>query len=186
MKSTEFITERAPTDSELRHRGWDGTPEYRDWFDVPIPNGRASTVFSVEDVFYDILGSENVLVDPDDDEDGNPDGWEPGKILVLSNADTAGSGNGRTELVGDTFEDGVIVHMKMDANSHNAVDIATAAHEAFHVRLAKGSRGAIYNNEQLVNKMAYKWLTQHLDGMALHAALSQINTSRISYRDQEL
>lgn len=72
-----------------------------------------------------------------------------------------------------------------DTNSQNAAYIAPAVHEAYHAYIYRkaGGQGTFYSNEAVVNKLAEKWLRQHITGFALHIALTVINNSRISYKN---
>lgn len=185
MRASEFITERKYTDLELRQRGWDGTDEYRDWYDDEIPNGKASTRFSVIAAIGDILGWDNIYVD----EEQNDIDYADGTNVIIINTEYRGLYGGQR----GTFErfdavdgGGMVINLAFPAESHDARDVGTAVHEAFHAKIALGSRGNLYVNEQLVNKMAEKWLRAHLTGMELHVALEGVTKSRISYRHTEL
>lgn len=59
-------------------------------------------------------------------------------------------------------------------------DIAAACHEAFHALLFIRNKNFV--NEHLVNRLATRWLQDHLDGMALHAAIESLQVSKRSYR----
>ena len=185
MRASEFITERQLTDLELRQRGWDGNEEYRSWYADEIPNGKASTRFSVSAAIGDILGWDNLYFDEDQDDVDHSYGTN----VIFVNTEYGGLNGGQRGTFA-RFDDaeggGMVINLAFPAESHDARDVGTAVHEAFHAKIAMGSRGDLYGNEQLVNKMAEKWLRAHLTGIELHVALEGVTKSRISYRHTEL
>ena len=62
-------------------------------------------------------------------------------------------------------------------------DIAIAAHEAYHALLQSRSKNFV--NEHVVNRLAFRWLQDHLSGMFLHAALEAITTSKRAYKGRK-
>lgn len=185
MRASEFITERRYTDLELRQLGWDGSEEDRAWLDGEIPNGKASTRFSVLAAIGDILGWDNLYVD---EEQNDIDPAAGTNVIIVNTEYGRIYGGQRGTFSRFDAEDGggMVINLAFPADSHDARDVGTAVHEAFHAKIALGSRGSLYSNEQLVNKMAEKWLRAHLTGMELHVALEGVTKSRISYRHTEL
>lgn len=57
--------------------------------------------------------------------------------------------------------------------------IAVAVHEAYHAWLHQQGRN--HNDEEMVNKLATKWLRKNLSGMFLHSALNILLHSKIHY-----
>lgn len=166
MKLSDIITEsRQPTDAEMRMRGWDDDTDDSgfkpDWSvgGAPSPVG-----FSVLNTVRNILGSDNVCTEEDK--------YTPGQYYVF-----AGHRGWFTDLEGE----GSSIELPCDLFSNAAVDIATAAHEAYHAWLHNRSRGKVYTNEKMVNQLATKWLKKHLTGVNLHVALERILKSKISY-----
>jgi hypothetical protein len=186
MRASEFIPERRYTDLELRQRGWDGSEEDREWFDDEIPNGKASTRFSVIAAIGDILGWDNLYVDEEQDDFDAAFGADNAIFVNTSRSGLNGGRRGTFQRFDAADGGGMVINLAFPAESHDARDVGTAVHEAFHAKIALGSRGNLYVNEQLVNKMAEKWLRAHLTGIELHVALEGITKSRISYRHTEL
>lgn len=170
MKLIEFLSERLrqPIPKQERTHPFPvgKIPEDERW----IWDGGKDEA-DVEGVLYDILGKDRVTLDPDK--------AKPGDIYVWRS-----TANGK----GATFtpdESGVgIIKVPDGYQSKNHGDtarrIASAAHEAYHALLWLKDKNFV--NEQLVNKLATRWLQDHLSGMFLHAALEKLRQSKISYK----
>lgn len=123
-----------------------------------------------ESVVKDILGAD-VTTDEDNLKPGmfllSRTWWNNGPIF--SNMDEAPGLGGAIGL--------------RDVNGKTPRDIAEAAHEAYHALLHKKKKNS--HNEHLVNKLATRWLQDHLSGIFLHAAIESILESKRSYKHKK-
>ena len=67
-----------------------------------------------------------------------------------------------------------------DIDGNKPEDIAVAAHEAFHAKLQLHKKN--FENEHVVNRLAIRWLQDHLSGMFLHMATERLLRSKRSYQ----
>jgi hypothetical protein len=167
MRLTELLLEYDLSDDAMRRAGWDGDPETKWLHNEKSDNTKAPTDWTSYDVICDILGKQNIVRDDED--------FSPGQYYVYSSPwPLFNSDDSSPDDIGGSL--GV-----PNLDSRDAKDVATAAHEAYHAWLHSRSRGKIYANEKIVNKLAARWLKQHLSGLALHSALELILHSNISY-----
>jgi hypothetical protein len=166
MRAKEFIIEADASDAELRQRYGEFDPEDKPMLPRTTVGGAPSpTLWTAYDVIRDILG-KNLVTDDEDD-------LKPGMYYVYQSSGPP--------MFRDT-DDGVGSINLPNLDSTSARDVAMAAHEAYHAYVQNKSRGGVaYANEKIINKLAEKWLRNHLSGPALHTALEKIVGSRISY-----
>ena len=166
MRIQEILKEAEASDADLRARYGDFDPEDKPMLPrTQVGGAPAPTLWSAEQVVYNILGKDRVTTD--DDELG------PGIYYLYQ--------SNESPMFKDT-DNGVGSINLPDLDSTAARDVAIAAHEAYHAYVHSKSQGGFASaNEKIINNLAEKWLRKHLSGPALHAALEQIVGSRISY-----
>lgn len=139
----------------------------------------APTKFTGIDVVKSILGADKVALRKDD--------VELGQYLIQKGPEPEFTPpvKGKTEpwmdelgIKAADFPGTITLPNPM---SRDAVDVAYAAHEAYHGWLTVRSPGGIFKNEKIVNQQATKWLKKNLTGMQLHSALETILKSKINY-----
>ena len=133
-------------------------PEFKDWF--------GDERISAMDVLRDILGYENIFDSDIHDESD----YKPNQYFVHQSS--------RDLHV--QHEDGTNAIELKQPRGKRPKDIAVAAHEAYHALLS--SRGKNYANEHMVNRLAARWLQDHLLGMFLHQAMESLLSSKLSYK----
>jgi hypothetical protein len=166
MRAKEFIIEAEASDAELTQRYGKFEPEDKPMLPTTRVGGAPSpTLWTAYEVIRNILGKDKVT--DDDDE------LAPGMYYVYQSLGSP--------MFKDTG-DGVGSINLPNLDSTSARDVAMAAHEAYHAYVHNKSLGGVaYANEKIINKLAEKWLRNHLSGPALHTALEKIVGSRISY-----
>lgn len=170
MRAQEFIKEAEASDAALKARWGDFEPKDKPMLPTTKVGGApAPTLWSAEQVVYDILGRNRVTTDED--------ALAPGIYYLYQ--------SNEQPMFRDT-EDGVGSINLPNLDSTAARDIAVAAHEACHAYVHTKSQGRAFSNEKIINKLAEKWLRQHLTGPELHVALETIIGSRISYGKDHL
>lgn len=166
MRAKEFILEAEASDTELKQRWGDFSPEDKPMLpQTRVGGAPAPTLWTAYSVIQNILGRNRVT--DDDDE------LEPGMYYVYQ--------SNESPMFKDTG-DGVGSINLPNLDSTAARDVATAAHEAYHAYVHNKSQGGFaHANEKIINNLAEKWLRNHLSGPALHVALETIVGSKISY-----
>jgi len=166
MRAIEFIIEAEAGDTELRQRWGDFDPEDKPMLpQTRVGGAPAPTLWTAYSVIQNILGRNRVT---DDEED-----LKPGMYYVYQSSEPP--------MFRDT-DDGTGSINLPNLDSTAAKDVAVAAHEAYHAYVQSKSQGGVaYANEKIINKLAEKWLRNHLSGPALHVALEKIVGSKISY-----
>jgi len=137
---------------------------------------------TVESVFKSILGNQVTSDDEDPRLFAADNGTGPGMVL-LGPLWFSGSGGGAFSHMDLPPGQGGAVGMDAEYESGKAVDIAIAAHEAFHAKLQLEKKN--FHNEHLVNRLAKRWLQDHLSGYFLHVALESILKSKLHYKGQK-
>jgi hypothetical protein len=166
MRAIEFIIEAEASDAELRQRWGDFDPEDKPMLpQTQVGGAPAPTLWTAYSVIQNILGRNQVT----DDEEY----LKPGMYYVYQSSEPP--------MFRDT-DDGTGIINLPNLDSTAAKDVAVAAHEAYHAYVQSKSQGGVaYANEKIINKLAEKWLRNHLSGPALHVALEKIVGSKISY-----
>jgi hypothetical protein len=169
MRAIEFIIEAEASDAELRQRWGNFDPEDKPMLpQTRVGGAPAPTLWTAYSVIQNILGSRRVT----DDEDS----IESGMYYVYASS--------APPMFRDTEESGPGGSINIpNLDSTAAKDVAIAAHEAYHAYVHDKTQGGghVHANEKIINKLAEKWLRNHLSGPALHVALEAIVGSKISY-----
>lgn len=131
-----------------------------------IPDRGDNPQLTALQVVRDILGDR---VETDSDR------LKPGQILVIRSWTGYPMFSSMDEAPGQGGAIGLI-----DLDGRTAVDVAAAAHEAFHALLHINRKNS--TNEHLVNRLTIRWLQDRYSGMMLHHMLDLINKSKISYK----
>ena len=170
MRAKEFIQEAEASDAALKARYGEFEPRDKPMLPRTQPKSAPGpTLWTAEEVVYNILGRNRVTTEDDE--------LEPGMYYLYQ--------SNQAPMFRDTG-DGVGSINLPDLDSNSAKDVALAAHEACHAYVHSKSQGRAFSNEKIINNLAEKWLRKHLTGVELHYALEQITGSRISYGPNHL